>query len=57
MLYEIRYGFCTPPFGDLSFEFFVIDHFAAGGFVGFAVFIGKVKLNKPIVVKLLGEGL
>ena len=44
-----------PSIRDFAFQLFIPDHLAARGFVGFAVLVGEVELNKPIVIYRLCE--
>ena len=46
-----------PPVRYLTLKLFVPDHLSARGFVGLAVLVGKVELNKPIVIYCLRERL
>ena len=46
----IPHGSCFPSFWHFALQLFVPDHLAAGGFVGLAVLVGEVELNKPVVI-------
>ena len=46
-----------PPCRNFPLQRGVVDHLAAGRFVGFAVSVGEVKLHKPVVVQRLGHRL
>ena len=47
----------SPPRRNHPFQRGVVDHLAAGGFVGFAVGVGEVELHEPVVVQRLGHRL
>lgn len=45
-----------PSFRDFSFQLLIPNHFSTTGFVGFSIFIWKIKLHKPIFIEQLCHG-
>ena len=44
-----------PSLWDFTFQLFIPDHLAARGLIRLAVLVGKVELDKPIVINCLRE--